>query len=401
MVNWWQGEAILRALGVVPVYPENYSVACAVREAASPFIDHCVADGFPTTLCGYAKSCLGYARRAREYGGIPPDAPVGGMPPPAVLIGSGTACDARFKWFQALGRYLDAPVWVLELPHPGVRERFLEGVVEYEVKYMVEESREFIAFLERLLGRKMDWDRLEELVDTSLKTLRVWHQVDLLRRAVPSPMDSRDFYACMVPGFYLATEKESLEFYQQLYEEVSYRVREGIGVIPEEKYRLIFAEIPPWHSMDFLDYFARYGGVFAVESRGYHPPPPLEILEEVSDPLERISWNTYWWRTFSFPQAERSGQTVATTQIYLDWAKEYRIDGAVLHSLLSCRTGSFPLMHLRNMLLKQVKVPSLVLQGDIVDLRVFNRAQAEREAEAFIEILDHYKRVREREGLEW
>ena len=53
------------------------------------------------------------------------DAPAGGMPKPVVLIGSGATCDARFKWFQGLKRYLNVPQWTLEIPFPGLMESFL------------------------------------------------------------------------------------------------------------------------------------------------------------------------------------------------------------------------------------------------------------------------------------
>jgi len=43
----------------------------------------------------------------KEMGGkIPPEAPIGGMPKPIFLLSSNIGCDARYKWFQALGDIL-------------------------------------------------------------------------------------------------------------------------------------------------------------------------------------------------------------------------------------------------------------------------------------------------------
>jgi hypothetical protein len=47
------------------------------------------------------------------------------------------------------------------------------------------------------------------------------------------------------------------------------------------------------------------------------------------------------------------------------------------------------------------KVPSLVIEGDIVDLTLFDPADALRKAEAFEETMDHYKKARREAGLEW
>jgi len=315
-----------------------------------------------------------------------------------VLLSSGAFCDARYKWFQALGRYMDVPVWVLEFPTPGVKESAMEGVYEYTIKFMVKELREFVSFMERLLGKKMDWDKLSEVVDNMEQVFRVWHEANELRKAIPCPMHARDFWTCMVPCLYMSGEKESLQAYRELYDEVKQRVDGKIGAVADEKYRLLFDELPPWHSLRFFDTLAERGWNFVIESFGYHPPLPLD-LEGVSDPLERIARYTYQVLAGRFPGALMAGEASSQVYAYLEWARDYKCDGAMLHPLISCRTATFYLMHTRDRLMESLKVPSLVVQGDIVDLRVFDQAQALNEAEAFVETMEHYRRVREKEGL--
>jgi len=58
-------------------------------------------------------------------------------------------------------------------------------------------------------------------------------------------------------------------------------------------------------------------------------------------------------------------------------------------------------MHASDVLLQNLKVPSLIIEGDIVDLTVFNEAQALNQAEAFEETMEHYRRIRKKEGMEW
>ncbi len=155
MVNWWEGDIILKAMGIDAVYPEDYGAVCAAFGTAPAYLDRSDSDGFPTHMCGYARNCIGYTATMTDLGEIPPEAPIGGMPKPLLLLSSGSLCDARYKWFQALGRYLDAPVWTLEIPHPGVKERQIEGAHEHDINFVVEELREFVTFLERLLGKTM------------------------------------------------------------------------------------------------------------------------------------------------------------------------------------------------------------------------------------------------------
>ena len=398
MVNWWEGDPILKAMDVIAVYPENYGTVCAAMGAAQDYLGRSEAEGFPTHLCGYARNCIGYTARMIELGDIPPEAPMGGMAKPTFLMSSGGFCDARYKWFQALRRYWDVPVWVLEFPHPGVKEAAMEGAFENIIKYMVEELKAFVDFLERLLGKKMDWDRLSEALDNQEKVFRVWWETNELRKAVPCPMNARDFWTCMVPCYYLSGEKETLDAYRAVYDEVKARVDGGIGAVAEEKYRLMFAELPPWHSLGFFDKLAERGWNFVIESMGYHPPPPIDMTR-VTDPLERVARFTFGYYASGYMNAPLGERSAVGAQPYLNWAREYKLDGILLHPLLTCRTATFWLTHAANVAMERIRVPSLFVEGDIVDLTVFNEAQALSQAEAFEETMEHYREVRRKEGL--
>ncbi|MFC2017038.1 2-hydroxyacyl-CoA dehydratase [Chloroflexota bacterium] len=402
MVNWWEGDSILKAMGVETAYPENYGAVCAAMGAAPTYLECSDAEGFPSHMCGYARNCIGYTARMKDLGEIPPEAPLGGMSKPLLLLSSGSLCDARYKWFQALGRYLDAPVWTLELPHPGVKESLMEGAYEHNINFMVEELREFVAFLERLLGKKMDWAKLAEIVDDIVELNRVWYEINELRKVRPCPMHSRDFWTCMNASLYPSGDvKASIDLYQKLYDEVKYRVDNNIGAVPEEKYRLVFAELPPWHSLGFFDQLAERGWNFVTESWAYHPPKPID-LSKVDDYLERIARFTYQWLTGHFRGAFENEESVGYFGYpYLEYAEAYQCDGVFLHPLITCRTATNYLMLAQDRLMKKLKVPSLVVEGDIVDLKLFDPVDALRKAETFEEAMDHYKRVRKEEGFSW
>jgi len=414
MAEGWAGP-ILNAMGVDTVFPENYGTVCAAAGAQTPFLERAEAEGFPTHLCGYARNCLGYTARMMELGGeIPPEAPAGGMPKPILLLGSGMACDARFKWFQAMGRYLDVPLWTLESPAPGARESLMEGAYERNVSFLAKELRNFVTFLEDLLGRKMDWDRLGETRDGTKEMNRVWWEVNELRRARPGPMHARDFWSSMSASMYRGADdhQEITRLYRDMYDEVQYRIDNRIaGINYEEKYRMTFIGLPPWHSLGFFDQLAERGWNFVTEAV-YHPGRPFTVdLSGISDPLERYIKSRYR----SLPQSiydsygpeeapqiiEEIRRTGSSHRTGYRSIREFQIDGAFLHPLLSCRAASFSLPFFQTRLLEEWKVPSLVIEGDIVDTSLFDPADALRKAEAFEETMDYYKKVRKAEGLEW
>jgi benzoyl-CoA reductase subunit B len=402
MVNWWEADPILKAMDVELVYPENYGAVSAAFGTAQAYLERSDSDGFPSHMCGYARNCFGYAARMKDLGEIPPEAPMGGMAKPVLLVSSGALCDARIKWFQALGRYLDAPVWAVELPHLGLQESQMEGAYQQVINFMVDELKEFVSFLERLLGKKMDWDKLDEISKDLIEINRIWYEINELRKARPCPMHSRDFWTCMNASLYPTGDpKVSLKLYQDMYDEIKERVENKIGAVADEKYRMVFAELPPWHDLRIFDELAERGWNFVVESWAYHPPKPIDY-SGISDPLERIATQTYQWLTGSFKDAFEKGEYMGYFAYpYLEFARDYQCDGALLHPLLSCRTATNHLILVQDRLLNTLKVPSLIAEGDIVDLKLFNHAETMRRAEAFEEIMDNYKKRRKEEGMEW
>ncbi len=78
MFTSWIADPLLLAMDVLPIYPENYGAAIAAKRANVTFLEACEADGFSPHICGYARTCLGYAHRMCEVMGKPPEAPLGG-----------------------------------------------------------------------------------------------------------------------------------------------------------------------------------------------------------------------------------------------------------------------------------------------------------------------------------
>jgi len=399
MLNFYLGDSILKTMGIQTVYPENFSAALAASGMAQTFLDAADADGFPTHLCGYSRANVGYTSVMMKEceGHVPPGVPMGGMPKPLFLLASAAICDARYKWFQSLGRYMNVPVWNLEAPLPGVKEFFIGDAYEQAVQLGIKNLRSFVRFVETISGRKMDWAKLEETVALMIELNRIWYETSLLRRAKPCPMHSRDFWSAMPAAlFSLGEYGETIGLFKDMYDEVNQRVNDGIGAIPNEKYRLIFAELPPWHTLGFFDTLADRGWNFVMESYAYHPPVPID-LSGINDPLEKISRFNLQFLVGYYRSARKQAVPVAQLAIpYYEYARDWQCDGALLHSLISCRSLSIHLPYVAEMLLEKLNVPSMMVEGDIVDLRLFNPEDALLKAVPFEETMNHYRTIRNR-----
>ena len=405
MWNMWQGDMIMRAMGITPVFPENYGTVCAAQGIAQKYQALSDAEGFPNYICGYARNTFGYTVEMKKMGKIPPDAPLGGMPEPSVLVGCGLACDTRVKWFQSLRQYFDAPVWTIEMPVFNPAELIKKDVHFDNILFMKNELLKFIEFLEGTMGARLDMERIEENVDIMGKVFRVWWEANQMRKATPSPMHARDFWTMMVPCMYLPGEPISLELYQQVYDEIKMRVEKGIGCVAEEKYRLTFAELPPWHSLDFFDSLAERGWNFVIESSGYHAPRPLPPSWEkktAGDPLGRLAMWVYWNNFEALVKAHEKGDAIFGdffAQPYYEIVQDFQVDGFIAHSLLTCRATSFWLTQNLNVLKERLGLPGLLVEGDIVDFTIFDPDEVLRQADAFESAMDHYRLHREKKTL--
>ena len=384
-------DEILRSMDITPIWTENYAAISAVKRQAERFISKAEVDGYARDLCTYCTINIGFDALRQEEGGIPPESPDGGMEKPTVMLGTGMMiCDPRYKSYQIAQRYNDVPMYVHGLLWPAADANVAE-VQDYYVKYITEELRGLVDFLEKNTGKKMDWDRLNETIDLANKTQRVWYDAYQLRKAVPAPMPTEDAMNTMVPGHFWMGTQGAFDFYQDLYNELQTRVNDKVGVIPEEKYRILWgAGLPPWFALAIFNYFESLGAVFPIETT-YHPPVPVEIPSSAKHPLERLAWRFFRQWTFRHEQAQKRSGDPMIEQV-LDMIEDYKIDGVVAHRAATCRTVHVGQIHLLNVLKDYTDVPTLILESDICDVMAFDDAGTRAKIDAFIDVLESSKR---------
>ena len=382
-------EEILHAMEIVPVWTENYAGLCAAKHQAQGFLERAEADGYSNVICGYVRVGLGFDAMRRDLGAIPEGAPDGGMPEPDLLLGSSQACDPRYKWYQACGKYMDVPTYNIDVIMPEVYADLAE-IEPYYVAYQLEQYKGLVEFLEYHTKRKIDQDKLEAAFETSQKVFQIWYDCDRLRTAIPSPMPSQDFFNAFVPGNFFPCEQFSVDFYQELHDEVADRVAKGIGVLKDEKYRLMWAGgVPPWHTMWLFNDFEDRGAVFAVE-RMYRTFDPVEIPSRISDPLEKMAYRAFQRRVQKFTEA-RAGSGNRNIEFLKHYIRDYKIDGMVMHGTKSCRAMTIGQLQVKHLIQRQMDIPYLQLQSDMIDIRDYSEEQWKSSIQAFMETVTNRK----------
>lgn len=378
-----QYPELFHAMGIVTIWTENYAGVCAAKRVAGNYLQRAEADGYSNVICGYVRSGLGFDCLRRESGGIPEGAPDGGMAMPDLMVGSSYVCDPRFKWYQATGKYLDVPTYNIDVLAPPVHCD-LKAIQNDYVAYQLDQFKGLVAFLEHETKRKLDMDKFEAAFEQSQQVYQLWYECDQLRRAVPGPMPSEDHFNVFVPASFQICDEGTLGFYKELYAELKERVDNGIGVIENERYRILWAGgLPPWHTMWLFNYFEDRGAVFVIE-RVYRSFDPVEIPARISDPLEKLAYRTFRRMTQRFEQAQ-AGTGSPAAECILEYIRDFQIDGMVMHITKSCRANTIGQLFIKGLIQQSVDIPFLQLQSDIIDVRDYSEEQWKSSIDAFLE----------------
>lgn len=411
-------DEIIRAMEIVPVWTENYAGICGAKRDAQRFLERAESQNFSRSLCTYALCGLGFDQWREELGHMPPEPPWGGQARPSVMLSTGQIiCDPRSKWYQALQQYMpDVPIYNVGLPFPLYEDDIDQHEVEgFYVKYIVDELRGLVEFLENHFNKKMDWDRLSELIDLSDRTWDMIIDAYELRKAVPTPMGTGDAMNTMVPMVFMIGTQEAYDFYKDLYDELQQKIANKEGVIPDEKYRLIWAGgLPSWFALTDFNYFNSKGAVFPVETT-YRMVEKINRLDlpQTSDPLEHIAWRWIRYWTHWYDRARKRPGSEPDVERIIQYIEEYKIDGIVMHEAFSCRSFHVGLIWQLNQIAKIYKpiptlilgkngkeervyreLPSLILESDIIDISSYNEADTRTRIDAFIDTLEAVKRKR-------
>ena len=407
-------EEILRAMDVVPVWTENFAGICGAKRDAERFLQRAESLGLSRSLCTYALCGIGFDQWREELGQMPPDAPWGGQARPDMMISTGQIlCDPRSKWYQASQQFMpDVPIYNMDLPYPMFqRDQDHRDVWGYYHKYIVKQLRGLVAFLEEQTGKKMDYDRLRELVDLSDRTWNLIDETYKLRAAVPCPMGTGDAMNTMVPMCFMMATQTAYDFFVNLKKELEEKIARREGEVPEEKYRLMWGGgLPAWYALNDFNYFNSKGASFPVETT-YRMVAPLSRDGYPGDPRIPLStWHGDGLDTgpSGMIKAKKRPGSEPDVERLINWIEEYKIDGIVMHEAFSCRTWHVGLIWQLHQLGKDLQthpcvrgrerwkegkgvyreLPSLILESDIIDITSYSEVDTRNKIDAFIETLE-------------
>jgi benzoyl-CoA reductase/2-hydroxyglutaryl-CoA dehydratase subunit BcrC/BadD/HgdB len=367
---------IFYAMDLEPVFPENWSPVCAAFGLVEADFATAESMGYSQDLCGYLRNIVGYVHGMIGKEGVP----LGGLPEPDIVFTAGGGCVPAMKILQLIARrFPNAHVFKADLPQVPV-----ENIQRYHIDYAVSEIKRVIAFLTEVTGRKMDYDRLAEAVRLSDQACALWDEIMTYRRHIPTPISAAEIGVMFVMVTRQGTQI-AVDFLTKVRDEVRERAENGIGMIDEERVRLFWDNIPLWYNMGLFNYFEKMGGVVVAETYS----AAWSIRLDVDKPLEALALKSL----MSYPLVSCVSMR-KRKEMVLKACRNYKIDGAILHSNKSCVPITLGQMDIKRALETELGVPSVVIDADHMDARNFSVAQFQTRVDAFMEMLLEKKGLR-------
>ncbi len=379
---------LIRAFDMLPVYPEINALQSGMRKKSGGYIKEAEKYGHSEDVCTYVKCDVGMMLQ----GNIGPTGEK--LPDPDLLLLSYTGCFTFMKWFENLERmYPGVPVALIHTPYQE-DGRITPEMTEYMVKQLKEEV---IPKMEKVSGKKLDEDKLKEILRNSAKAEELIVKIFESTKNRPSPIDAYFagvYYIGPINIGFRGTP-EAVVYYQELYKEIQIRVKNGQGPITpegemkEEKFRLVVEGPPNWTSFrEFWQLFydkgavivassyTKVGGVYDLGFR-HDPEHPLETLSE---------YCMTCYTNLNLPQR---------INLLEKCIKDYSADGYLTNSIKSCNSFSAGQLMMMRDIEERLEIPVGFIESDLVDPRYFSYSNIKNRLESFFQMLEQRIMIKE------
>jgi benzoyl-CoA reductase/2-hydroxyglutaryl-CoA dehydratase subunit BcrC/BadD/HgdB len=359
---------LLHALGFTVFFPENHAAMIGAARTANRFLPVAHALGYSQDTCSYLASDIG----AYLSGETPLSAfGLTSVPRADVLVFNTNQCRDVRDWFEWYGRRWDAPVIGIRSP------RSIDTVTDDDVDAVARQLESLLPTLEAVAGSRLDAGRLSAVVAASRECSDLWEACLGTAATRPAPFSFFDGTVHMGPAVVLRGTEPANAYYRALLAELEERVRDGVAAVPGEALRLYWDGMPVWGRLRSLS--STFAGFrTAVVASTYCNSWVFSDLDP-ADPLRSMARASL---TLFIARSEQPKEEYIQRM-----AARYDVDGILFHDCRTCPNNSNTRYGLPQRLAERTGIPTLVLDGDVNDLRCFSDEQTRTNIEGFVEQL--------------
>ncbi len=362
---------LLRAMGFAVHFPENHAAMLGATRMSTDLIPAANAIGYSPDICSYLTADIGAYLKgvsplAKAYPGID------GPPRPDVLVYNTNQCRDVQDWFAWYARELDVPCIGITSP-----KNFTE-VSDILIDDVSRQIEALIPTLEEVAGAPLDMQQLQATVALSRECTELWRQVLETAASAPAPLTFFDGTIHMGPAVVLRGTQQAVDYYRQLLAELEERVSARVGAVDDEKYRIYWEGMPIWGRL--RQHSELFAGLHASVLVSTYCSSWIFPDFDASDPIRSMA------KAYLGLFIVRSD---AYKEAYIKHMLEkFKIDGIIYHDAKTCPCNSNSRYGMPQRLERETGIPSLVISGDLNDLRCVSDEQTRTNVEAFIEQLE-------------
>jgi benzoyl-CoA reductase/2-hydroxyglutaryl-CoA dehydratase subunit BcrC/BadD/HgdB len=361
---------LLHAMGFLVYYPENHAALLGATRMATDLIPIANSIGYSPEICSYLTSDVGAYLK-----GVTPLTKAYGLedvPRADVLVYNTNQCRDVQDWLAFYAREWNVPLLGMHTP------RSIRSVEEHHIKDIVEQMKGMVPTLEEVSGNRFDIDRLREVVRLSKECTIMWRKVLECGARIPAPLTFFDSTIHMAPAVVLRGLPDAVAYYKLLLKELNDRVESGIAAVPGERHRLYWDGMPVWGKLrDLSELFS--GLKSNIVASTYCNSWIFDAFDAAYpfESMARAYTELFIVRDESYKEA------------YMDaWIKDFSVDGVIFHDAKTCPNNSNSRYGMPQRMAARLNLPTLVIDGDLNDLRCYSEEQTRTNIEAFIEQLD-------------
>ncbi|MFO8010676.1 MAG: 2-hydroxyacyl-CoA dehydratase family protein [Dehalococcoidia bacterium] len=356
-INFGVMPELFWAMDITPIVVDSLTGAISGLGEAMKYID-IAEEQIPDYLCANNKILLGAAL-------------AGDIDLPCIMVHPSHPCDSNIATYPHIAEYFGFPYYLIDMPY------FRN---ERSAKYTARELGNLIPVLENLTGRKLDFDKLQEVMKLSNQAQEYVLKLNHLRQQVPSPYPSLDMITEYGLLMNLAGTPELVDYLKRKYEWAKAKVDKGEGHLEEEKYRLVWIYGAVTFDMGIFNWLEReYGAVSVSHMNNNWTMDPVKDITTLDGILEG------WARKIELLPMTREcgGPWENYLNAAMDLCRNYKADGAIFAGHIACKSNWAIAKMVKDRIQDEAGVPVLNLQLDLFDPRITS-------TETIMGILDNF-----------
>lgn len=360
---------LLRAFGFEVYFPENHGALMGSTRTSENYITAASKIGYPSDICSYLTSDIGaYLSNStpllKHYG-------LEKIPKPDIIVYKTNQCREVQDWFSFFAKEFNCPIVGINPP------RHLSQITNADVQSVTEQMKSMIPICEEVSKCKFDLDKFKMKVKLSKDATELWKKCLQTSKNSPAVFSFFDGTIHMGPIVVLRGTEEAKNYYLILLKELEEYAAQGIGFVQKESCRIYWEGMPIWGKLRFLS----------------------ELFENLNSAVVASTYCNSWIFDDFDDGNPFESTSLAYTKIFINRSeevkfniiknliKEFKIDGIIFHDAKTCFNNSNANFGMPLRLKEQTGIESLVIEGDLCDLRFFSEGQTKTKIETFIEQL--------------